>query len=1028
VHSLPLRILLMLCLQVAVSRPASAGPAEQSPLKAPASDAQVIESYGKLPLRFEANHGQADRSVRFLSRGAGYDLYLAGQDAVLALHRPGLLAGKSKLKDASVTDIVRMQLTGANPQTKPVGMDLLPGVSNYLTGTDPAQWHIGVPAWSRVRYAGIYPGIDLIYYGNHKQLEYDFVVAPGATVEPIRLHFEGARGLSLDGAGNLVVGIGDETISFKQPVVYQLLHGVRQPVVGNFKLLAKNSVGFELGNYDRSQPLTIDPTLLYATYLGGSIQDVISAIAVDSAGAVYLTGTTGSTDYPVTPGTVQTTPGTVFVTKMNQSGTALIYSTFLGADGSGAGIAVDSLGEAYVTGWTNTGSFPVTKGAFQATKQSPSPSYTTGFFSKLNAAGTGLIYSTYLGGSSADEATGLAVDSSGNAYVTGYANSSNFPTTPGVVQSTNKSAAIYGWNEFVTKLNPAASGAASLVYSTYLGGSNEYSGPNAMRVAVDKSMNAYVTGIALSTDFPVTPGVFQPINHAASQRSDMTLAKLNSTATKLVYSTYLGGSSSVYGDDSANGLVVDSAGNAYLVGSTHETDFPVTKGAYQTTSGSVATGGSAGFVTKMNPMGTALVYSTYLGGSGGEHGDAADGVAIDSSGDAYITGSAGSTDFPVTSNALQTQNPASFNYGSVAFLTELNPAGNGLVYSTYMGGGNSFDDTGYGVALGQGGAVYLAGFTGASDFPITKDAYETTFNSQYFTMGFVAELALGAPPSTQPTAAAITPNADPAVTGTNMIFTAAVVPVNGTGVPTGNVVFSIDEANVATVPLSNTGSATYAAGPMAFGQHYVLASYTGSATYGPSGGGVTETITPALPVIAPAAGTYQSAQLVTITDATPGTSLYYTTDGSTPKTSSTQYTAPILLSTSETVRAIAAAPAIPNSSPVSATYTLINAPSALAVAATTISSSSATLNGLVKTLGMAGSFYFQYGLSSTSLASSTPATNLAGSALGSRLSFVPVPVSAQATNLKAGTTYYYQVVVTTAAGTCSGAVLSFTTN
>jgi hypothetical protein len=978
-------------------------------------------------MRFEVNRGQADRSVRYLSRGIGYGLYLTGCEAVLTLRGPAADA-RSR--------VLRMQLEGANGHTEPMGIGLLRGRSNYLVGNDPSKWRIDVPAYGKVRYKGVYPGVDLIYYGNQQQLEYDFVVAPQADPAAIRLHFAGASAMELDHTGDLIIEAGDRQVAFRKPVVYQMVDGRRRPVAGRYTLMADNSAGFSLGSYDRSISLVIDPTLVYSTFLGGSNLDSIVAIALDSSGAAYLTGSTSSTDYPVTHGVIQATDNdphaTAFVTKLNSSGTALIYSTFLGGSGSASGgdngeaIAVDATGNAFVTGYTYSSDFPTTKGAYQVTNKAAAASAATGFVTKLNPSGTGLVYSTFLGGTGQDEPMSLALDSTGDVFLAGAAFSANFPTTTGVIQTTNKSAGVDGWNEFVTKLNPAG---GSLAYSTYLGGSNEYSSPANIRVAVDKTGDAYVAGVAISTDFPVTGGVYQPKNDADSGHSDMTLSELNPTATRLIYSTYLGGSGSSYGDDVANGLAVDAAGSAYLAGSTHEANFPVTPGAFQSTSKAVSNGLSSGFVTKMNPGGTGLVYSTYLGGSGGVVGDSANALAVDSSGDVYITGSASSTDFPVTGNAYQTTNPAAFYNGAVVFLTELNPAATILLYSTYFGGTKSFDDAGNGVTLGSNGTVYLAGITGASDFPITTGAFESNFNSQQDSTGFVAEFTLSTAPSTIATTANLTASENPAVTGQKVSFTVAVVPNTGTGIPAGNVIVSIDEAKVATIALNSKGWATYVTPtPLALGQHAVLASYVGNATYSASGGGLTESVTPAEPVISPPGGNYVSAQLVSIADATKGADLYYTTDGSTPTSASTRYSGPILVSASQTIRAIAMVSGAPASLVGFASYSLVSAPSALAAAATAASTSTVTLNGLVNTNGMAGSYYFQYGTNSTGLTSSTPKNTLPASVIGSRLSFIPVPVSALLTGLKANTKYYYQVVVTTAAGISSGAVLSFTTH
>jgi hypothetical protein len=1031
------RRLLLTGVMMAIPAVATAGsttPASLPPQTAETDNARIVRNYGKLPLRFEANQGQTDQSVKFLARGKGYGLYLTGQDAVLTLAKPAdeRSARSTKLQ----TDILRMQLIGSSSQTRPAGVDTLPTTSNYLLGSDSTQWHVNVPNYSKVRYSSVYPGVDLVYYGNQEQLEYDFVVAPGSDPSLIKLRFAGAKSLRLDSNGNLVIATEDGSIAFHKPAVYQDAQGRRDRVAGRFQLMADNSVCFALGSYDHSKPLIIDPTLVYSTYLGGSNIDSIAAIAVDSSGAAYLTGSTGSTDYPVTPGALKTTDtdtrSIAFITKLNASGTALIYSTFVGGSGGSSGgdygqsIAVDSSGNAYISGYTYSADFPVSTGAYQVTNKAAAVKASTSFVTKINTTGTALLYSTYLGGSLTDNATSVALDSSGDAYVAGVAYSSDFPVTAGVLQTTNKSAPSDDGTVFVAKLNPTAT---SLLYSTYLGGSHDYIAVEPVRVAVDSAGDAYVSGTVGSTDFPVTSGAYQTTNKGVTGGGgNLTLSKLNSIGTKLLYSTYLGGSGAGYRIDTANGLAIDSSGNAYLTGTTYEANFPVTTGAFETTNKAIPNSLPTAFVTKMNPTGTALVYSTYLGGSGGTHGDLGMGLAVDSSGDAYITGSAGSTDFPVTSNAYQTTNAADFNNGAVAFLTELNPSGSALLYSTYFGGANSFDDTGNGVALGSSGAVYFAGTTGALNFPITPGAYKTTFNSANFTTGFVSEFTLGSAPVTIATTTTLTSSANPAVLGSKMIFNVSVVPATGTGVPAGNVVFNIDQANVATVALNSKGYATYSTSTLAYGAHAILASYEGSTTYSASGNGITETITPKAPAISPASGVYPAAQLVTLTDSTASTAIYYTVDGSTPTSSSTKYTAPIIVSTPKIVQAIAVLSGAPNSAVTAASYGFITAPNSLAVAAAGMTTTTATVNALVNTYGMSGSYHFVYGTSSTALTSITPTMTLTVSSIGSRISFVPVQLSASLTKLITKTKYYYQVVITTPAGTSSGAVLSFTTN
>jgi hypothetical protein len=1068
--------------------PASA--AGQTTEPAPAKQASVVQSYGRLPLSFEANRGQADKSVRFISRGSGYSLFLTGEEAVLALKKPladgavnaaPLFAHPGRLEASGVspdrfeertpirrgpggppqfhagqkvtTDVVRMQLAGANQASEPTGIDQLPGVTNYFIGNDPSKWHAGIPNYAKVRYAGVYPGVDLVYYGNQQQLEYDFVVAPGADARPIRLHFDGARRLTLDGKGDLAIAARDGAIAFRKPVIYQPTMQGRRIIDGTFKLHADNTVGFSVGPYDHSRPLVIDPTLAYSTFFGGSTADFVTAIVVDSAGEAFVGGLTASTDFPLTAGAFQAvnfaTPtnevSTAFVSKFNASGTALLYSTYLGGNAIPdtlheqgdyvKSVAIDSAGDAYVTGYTYSSDFPITSGAFQSSDQTAAIGLATGFATKLNPTGTALIYSTFLGGNTLDEPTALTVDSAGDAYLSGVTFSSNFPTTANAYQTTNNSYTANGFNAFVTKLNPTGS---ALIYSTYLGGgssngselSNFYwTNP----IVVDSAGDAYVAGFTTSDNFPVTAGAYQQKNNGTY---NITVTKLNPTGTGLIYSTYLGGETTSV----VEGLAVDGSGNAYVAGYTSDTDFPVTTGAFQTTNNAdtntstSADSNQNGFLTKINPTGTALVYSTYLGGTTGPWGgDQIYNLALDSSGDAYVTGGAMSSNFPVTSNAYQSTNHGATHccdyvtYTSNAFLTEFNPSGTALIYSTYLGGSGTqnengaggYGDQGYALALGPNQNVYLVGYTSSSNFPVTAGALETTYHSTQ-NMGFVADFDLGAAPTTGDSLTTLTPSANSVSPGTTVTFTATVAPATGTTTPTGNVVFSIDEATVATVALSG-GVATYSTSALVAGEHYVLATYAGSATFSSSGDGLNEFIVPVVPVVSPPGGTYTSQQTVTITDTTNAALLYYTLNGSAPTVFSTQYSAPIIVNTTTTLNAIAVSERTADSADVSDVYTIVGSPAVLAAPAAAIGSTSATLNAFVNDLGLAGTYYFQYGTSSTALTSSTAKTALGASTTRAQ-------VSAALSTLTAGATYYFQVVVTTSGGTTTSAVLSFTTN
>ncbi|MBF0568335.1 MAG: SBBP repeat-containing protein [Nitrospirae bacterium] len=676
---------------------ASANVFVEMPLK---DKIQIAESYERLPIAFEANEGQTDPKVRYFARGQGYTLFMVPEGFVILMTTD---ESKDNIKMASI----RIKFVNRNADVAAItGVDKLPGRSNYFIGNDPRKWRTDVSAYEKVRYDKIYRGVALVVYGNQRQIEYDFVVAPHTDYKQIALRVEGAKTLKADKDGNLIIAANGNKMLMHKPLVYQETDGVKREIKGRYVVGKGNMVSFNVAAYDKDKELVIDPTLVYSTYLGGSASDSGTGIAVDSSGNAYVTGRTASTDFPTTTGTFRTSlKGTygAFITKLNSTGTALVYSTYLGgsASDSGTGIAVDSSGNAYVAGQTASTDFPTTTGAYQTTLKGS----TDAFITKLNATGTALVYSTYLGGSGNDSGTGIAVDSSGNAHVTGQTASTDFPITTGAYQTTLKGST----DAFITKLN--ATGTA-LVYSTYLGGSGSDSSAG---IAVDSSGNAYVTGTTYSTNFPVTTGAYQTT--LKSEFNNAFITKLNATGTALVYSTYLGGT----GYDNGYGIAVDSSGNAYVTGTAHSTDFPVTTGAYQTTLKS----SYDPFITKLNATGTVLVYSTFLGGSG----DGA-AIAVDSSGNAYVTGTTYSTNFPTTTGAYQTTLKSLAN----PFITKLNATGTGLLYSTYLGGsgrkvgyeGGVSCDYGYGIAVDSSGNAYVTGYTDSTDFPVTTGAYQTT--------------------------------------------------------------------------------------------------------------------------------------------------------------------------------------------------------------------------------------------------------------------------------------------------------------
>ena len=505
--------------------------ATEAPASPQPAIATVQSAYGKLPLSFEANEGQTDAQVQFFTRGKGHALYLTPTAAVLTLQTrdanvergadPARQPGGSS---APAHSMVRMSFAGADPQAEVVGLDRLPGIVNYFIGADPAQWRTNIPTYQKVAYHHLYPGIDLVYYGNQGRLEYDLLVAPGADPTQIRLTFEGTEQLAVDQEGDLVLTLPHASteratgpvpmIHLQKPVIYQQdERGGKHLLDGTYVLLADESasdhaasvtihpcktpqVAFHIAAYDRSQPLIIDPILSWATYLGGSNLDIGRGIAVDGAGNAYVTGQTDTLNFPGTAGSsIQPTLGgsqDAFVTKLNAAGTAILYSTYLGGSDNdgGSSIAVDVDGNAYVTGETFSSDFPGTAGN---PIQSTLGGFIDAFVTKLNATGTAILYSTYLGGPFADAGSGIAVDREGNAYVIGLTSSSSFPGTAGSLIQPTLSG---NGDVFVTKLNAAGT---ALVYSTYLGGSGDELGRG---IAVDGAGNAYVTGVTLSSNFP----------------------------------------------------------------------------------------------------------------------------------------------------------------------------------------------------------------------------------------------------------------------------------------------------------------------------------------------------------------------------------------------------------------------------------------------------------------------------------------------------------------------------------------------
>jgi photosystem II stability/assembly factor-like uncharacterized protein len=557
------------------------------------SKERAAEVYGGLPLGFEANYGQADPQVKYLSRAGGCNLYLTAKEAVVILRestRPSSHEGKPQSPNANPQScMLRMKLVGASDATRITALNELPGKTNYFIGNDPKKWRTNVPTYSRVKFQNVYPGVDVLYYGNRRELEYDFIVAPGGSFKTIALTFDGARRIRLDASGDLLIDTTIGEIRQRKPVIYQQASGIKQAISGRYVMRGEREVGFEVGDYDPSRTVVIDPVLAYSTTIGGLDNDSANAVALDAAGNAYVCGVTTSLDFPTVnpfqrnlglPAVFVRVSTDAFVAKLDPSGTTLLYSTYLGGIGADTAnaIAVDSAGDAYVTGGAQSKDFPTTAGAFQTKASNGGDAFIT----KLNPTGNALAYSTYLGGSNSSEfgtttniGRGIAVDQEGSAYVAGYTFSENFPLKKPAQGLFNNgratgfdclrfSLAPTREDAFVTKLDASGAG---LVYSTYLGGSNA---DEAYGIAVDSTGSAYVTGITCSFDFP---------NSTSSNDNPVAafLVKLSPSGKKFVYARRFGGR----GNDFGNGVAVDFEGNAYVTGQTDSDDFPTTPSAFQ---------------------------------------------------------------------------------------------------------------------------------------------------------------------------------------------------------------------------------------------------------------------------------------------------------------------------------------------------------------------------------------------------------------------------------------------------------------
>ena len=676
--------------QIAVESEISSGNSEDIIQKQP-----VAEDYGNLPLVFEPNLGQTGENVKFVSRGRGYGLFLTGNEAVLSLQN-------QKKTDSAKNAVVKMRVEEANPSANVVGLDETESKSNYFIGNDPNRWKTNVSNFKRVKYESIYSGVDLIYYGNGRELEYDFVVAPQTNPNRIKLRLEGISEARIEReTGDLLLETEVGTLRQHKPVSYQDIDGERREIASHYKLEKTDretfALRFALGEYDKTKPLVIDPVLIYGSYLGGDLLDEGRAVAVDTDGNAYIAGTTISLDFPTTAGAIKPVllPRTgidsywydAFVTKVNPAGTATIFSTYFGGRDStetGTGVAVDASGNVFLGGTTFGADLPIVN-AYQATSGGADDA----FLAKLNPTGSALVYSTFIGGNNTETGSKIAVNqATGDAIFVGSAYSTNFPTTPNAIQPTlsgNSSS-----DGFIAKFSP--SGAAQFV--TLFGGT---SGEIINDVALDANNNIYFVGQTSSLNFPATAGAFQTANSGSIEGF---IGKINAAGTAVVYASYLGGGLQ---SDRANGVAVDASGSAYVAGQTENAGFPTTAGAFDQTYNS---GGDA-FLTKFNADGTALVYSTFLGGTGN---DKAFAVGIGENNNAFVAGeTTGGLTFPL-------RNSLNGNVGTI-FLTRFNEAGNATIFSTLLGIGGAYD-----VVVDAASNAYLTGH--AKNLTVTPNSFQ----------------------------------------------------------------------------------------------------------------------------------------------------------------------------------------------------------------------------------------------------------------------------------------------------------------
>lgn len=656
--------------------------------------AEPSQEVGSIPLYFEANQGQFADGTHFAARIQDLNLFLMDRSIVLVDHET----------------ILNLTLSDSQSSPPIIGMQPQPGISNYFIGETTIT---NVPHYRQVRYVEVYPGIDIVFYGDHTALRYDFIIAPGADPSQIRLHFDPVQDTTLADNGNLVLHLENGILIQQAPFTYQEIEGHRREIASRFELYPNGQIGFVVDHYDTSLPLIIDPELIYSTYLGGTNEDRAYGIAVDTEGNTYVVGSTTSPDFPTHKDFLNGSRD-VFVTKLNAAGDDLVYSTYIGGNSFDYGydIILDANNNVVIVGETGSNDFPTTAGAYGEVFGG----LRDAFVLKLNAAGNGLIYSTFLGHTSTDRAEALTLDDADNAYVVGQSYSANFPITAGAYDDT-----LAGTSDiFITKLNATGT---DLVYSTFLGSE---SGEYAWDIALDPATNAYLIGRAAGADFPTTPGAFDQSHNG---QNDVFVTKLNASGTDLVYSTFLGTAGLDYG----YAIAVDHFGHAYITGGTSSDDFPLPNGFDQTYNGGIRDM----FVAKLNPAGSQVMYGTLMGGLIVDLGQD---IAIDALGQTYITGYSDGQGFYTTPNAFD----STFNGHSDAVMIVFNTDGSRPIYSSYLGGDD--EEHGSALALDADLNAYIAGWTDSPNYYTTPGTYDGDHNGDFDAI--IAQFNLQSTPDT----------------------------------------------------------------------------------------------------------------------------------------------------------------------------------------------------------------------------------------------------------------------------------------